>query len=559
MADNILVQSGRRLSQQSDISGDFGKSFAEGSKLIDDQIRQNRKDRESAEDREWQLKRREQSDQLFEAGLESKMMTYNAEKAAVFSEIDSAIERGDLSGPDYELYQQNRGKWWKDQANQIKAQKDLVKVREKVKKVAAAEKNWGNILQINESLTPSNSGPKAQQMNYALSAWQKKNGQVPPPVVNEGGKLYFEIPTADGQDVVRIPLDRATSAKGPEDIMEDYEDRITFQDLQGKFLDQNDALTRRLNDGTATHDDLAAMETWFDKQIRNEAQVEELTDSLIQQLGGDVDMEALGIVDKTGNGLTKDDIDLDGSGIPGDSFEEKKIMKELFKSITSAQYGEQLYDKNDQGTFTEPQVTTYNAFAELYGSGGSSLNALQSLPGVHSFQVTKDGTQAAIFIGDNRDEKTAFMVPLENGAITPEGLDLLARKFELTDIRPDKGDNIEDEEVVETPTVEETDAENAEETVVGEETEVQDQQELYQEEVTGQAPIAINNSNFKGIKGVSQAMHNKVINALVGIRITKDNLPKIKEVIKGLKGKQFYNKQRNAIMEHIERLIKEGQ
>ena len=561
MANNALIQTGLNLAKSTDTNQGIGDAFRQGAALIDDQIRQNRRDRNEQEDREWLQKRRADQEELFKLGMEKKLMQYNEDKAAIYAEIDGAIERGDLSGPDYDAYKQNRDKWWKDSANQIKAQKDLVKVREKVKQVGAAEKNWPNILEMSKGVTISDSSPEAQKMDMAIDRWSEKNGGTPPPVVNHGGKFYFEIPTADGEDVVRIPLKGASEAKLPSDYLGQYEEPVTFDEMQGRFMGANPEMDVRLRQGLGTKQDLAKMEQWFDQQIQNPAQITELADSLILEIGGEADLAAMGIKDKTGDGLTKDDLDLDGSGVPGDSPEEKKIMRELFKTVMSGTYDkEQLWEKNDNSEFEAVQVDTYNAFNAVHASGGN-LNSLLRLPNVFDIQVQADKGQAVIFMGDNRDEKNAFIVPVdENGNVTPEGFDKLADKFKLVDINPNKdGDNIEDdEEVVETPTVEETDAENVDSTVLGEDQEVQTQRDLYQEEATGQAPIAINNSNFKDIKGVSQDMHNKVINALVGIRINKDNLPKIKEVIKGLKGKQFYNKQRNAIMEHIERLIKEG-
>ena len=554
MADNILVQSGRRLSQTVDTTADYGKAFSEGSKIIDDQIRQNRKDQQQREDREWQLKRREKQDALFQAGMESKLTQYNADKAAVFAEIDAAIERGDLSGPDYDLYKQNREKFWKDSANQIKTQQDLVRVREKVKKVGAAEQNWPNILEFSKGVTISDSSPEAQQMDYAIDAWAKNNGASPPPVVERGGKYYFEIPTADGQDVVRIPLDQASKAKSPQDYLGQYNEPVAFQDLQARFDRQFEDIAIRIEGGNGTKADLDKMGVWFDKQIQNPEQLTELVDSLVQEIGDNADLEALGLKDKTGDGLSKDDLDLDGSGVAGDSPKEKEILKQLF-GVIMGEGKDQLWDKNNEGEFTEAQVNTYNAFAGIKASGGK-LDSLVSLPQVFDVQINAEKGQGVIFLGDKRDEKSAFIVAVDaNGNITPDGYKKLATKLGLVNVKPQKGDNITDKDpVVKTP---ETTATTS---VLGAGQEVQGGPTL--EGTTNQIQsentptIAISNSNFgnEPIPGLPKRFdYNKVINALVGTEINAQNLPAIKEKVRGTVGNRD---QLNAIMKHIEGLVR---
>ena len=560
MANNALIQSGQRLHTEQGQQANIGDAFREGQQLITDQIDKNLKFERDAEDREYLTKRRQDEEQLRGINLEKSITQYQEEKGAYFSVIEEGLATGRLNPIDYAGFTENREAWWKDKANQLKFFEDSPELKKSLAAAEKAEANWPKLMEFTGSVSISDSSPEAQKMDLAISAWSKNNGATPPPIKTIDGKDYFVIPSADGKEEVKIPVDQAGTATQPSDIYGQYNEKVTFEGFQADLMKAYPGVDKRFRQGLATKDDLAQMNQWFDKQVQNNEQLIELADSFIQSLP-DADFEAMGISDINDDGkITGADLDLNGDGtIDG---EELKGMRGLFGEVVSGFYGqEQAYQKEGTGQFTEAQVNTYNAFDGIKKSGGS-LNSLLSLPGVFDIQIQADKGQGIIFLGDSRKEANAFIVPVDaQGRITQEGYAKLAAKFKLTDINPNNsGDNITEDGNGNVTVTQGTPENTLSTTVLGEGQVVQGGPTAegtvnqIQSEIT--PTIAITNANFgnEPIKGLPKRFdYNKVINALVGTQISADNLDEIKETLSVVPMKSH---ERTIVLKYIEGLVR---
>ena len=540
MADNILVQSGKRMHDQLATQPDLGGSFREGAKLVQGQIDSDLKRKQDAEDREYLTKKRSDEEFLREMDIDKKVTAYQAEKGAYFDMIQEGIDSGRLDSIDYAGFTENREAWWKDKANQLKFFADEPGLKESLENAELAEGNWPNILKFTDVVSISDSSPDAQKMDLAISAWGKENGATPPPIKTIDGKDYFVLPSADGQEEVKIPVKGAGKAQGPEDLYGSYNEKITMEGFQKDLMKALPGVDKLFRTGQATQNELAQVNQWFDKKIANNEQLIELADSFIQGLP-DADFEAMGISDINNDGqVTGADLDLNGDGtIDGN---ELKGMRDLFKEVMTGFYDkEQLFQKNEESTFTREQVQTQNAVSTVVNG---NINGLVDLPGVSSFTFNDKGTKVRLNIGTGKNAEV-FDLDIANGSLTEGALDLLKRKFNWVSEDPIVDDGTPDNPIV--------NPEVKGESVVSNQTGVQTTQ--YSSENTG--TIALNSQNFgnEPIPGLPKRFdYGGITNLLVGTAINLDNLEGIKTKLKS-KG-TLRSHEITIVMKHIEKLLK---
>ena len=448
MADNALIQSGLNLAKATAAANSPSNAFAEGVKAVRDEITKNEDRAFQLKKREYEMARLEDEKFLREQNIERGLMQYEAEKGAAFAAIDEAIKQGTLSPVDYQGFLNNREAWWKDQANRLKTAQDLPTIKANLKLASTAEANWQNVLGFAQGVNISDSSGQAQRMDMAIDRWAKENGTTTPPIEEVDGQLQYVLPSADGSEKVYIPLKNVGRAKGAQDIYGQYNERKTFSGVQANFISSKPQLDQIFRNGRGTQQQLNQAIAFFEQQIESPEQLTELLDDLLMTPG--VDKEALGIKEAG-------DIDANGNGIIDGN--ERDVLKSVFSSVLSAHYGEQDFDRPGNNNYTEAQVQTYNATNELLASQGTNLNALQSLPGVFDTQIDRENNRAILFIGDDRNERNAYVLELdpETGAITPNAFDKLRRKFGYVDLNPQaENEPVAEETPAEDTVVEET-------------------------------------------------------------------------------------------------------
>ena len=449
MANQALIQSGLNLAKATGKTLSPTDAFSEGAKAIQDEIIKNEDRAYTLKKREYEMARLEDEKFLREQNVERGMMQYEAEKGAAFAAIDEAIKQGTLSPVDYQGFLNNREAWWKDQANRLKTAQDLPTIKANIKLASEAEGNWGNILGFAQGVNISDSSGQAQRTDMAIDRWSKENGATPPPIEEVDGQLQYVLPSADGSEKVYIPLKNAARAQSASDIYGQYAERMTFSGVQADFISAQPQLDQIMRNGRGTADTLNQAISYFEQKLESPEQMVELVDDLLMTPG--VDKTALGIKEAG-------DIDANGNGVIDGN--EREVLKEVFKSVLSAHYGEQDFDRQGLNNYTPEQVATFNAINEIGTSGGANLTALQSLPGVFDIQIQRDQGRAVLFLGDNRREQNAYIVELdENGNLTQDSFMKLQRKFGYVDLDPKQEDPIEEtpaEEVVEEEVQEET-------------------------------------------------------------------------------------------------------
>ena len=409
MADSTLIQTGQRLYDQQAQQG-FGNSdaFQKGKALITDQIDKNLKFEQDQKKNEFELERLEYESTKREMSLDKAITMQQAEKAEYFDLIEQAHAKGLISDEAYNLAPEKRENWYKDQTTALKHGTDKASLTRRLGQAMKGEQNWGKVLELASNSDISMSSTEAYRMDMAIDVYAKKSGGAPPPIITgEDGKDYFEIPDPEGGEPILIPVDGV--ANNPGGVFGQFDPKVNFEKVQANFAAKQPALFGRFKEGKATKADLNNTQIWFENQLANSTQVLELADSMLIDVGDKLNHADLGITDLDKDGrVSGRDFDINGDGEIDD--QEKAAMKGLYTEILKAEFGEQEFDKNNEGTFTKPQVQTYNAFKEIYGG---NVNALQSLPGVHSYQI-KDG-QAYLFLGDKREEENVFVVPMEGG------------------------------------------------------------------------------------------------------------------------------------------------
>ena len=400
---------------------DIGGAFAAGSKLITDQIQKNIETDRADEDRKYELERRQDEEFLRKQSLEQQQVAYNAKKAAYFDQITQAREKGLISTEAYTEAIANREEFWKDQTKALKLGVDSVSLSRRLKSAAGAEANWGKALDFSSNVAISDSNPEAQKIDNAITGWGKENGATPPPIVSIEGKDYFEIPSPDGEEPVRIAVDTMNSLERDSQLFGQYAKPVDMKLFQADFLAQRPEIINRLAKGEGSGADLAEIGKWFDTKIESPIQVRELAEDLFMQTGFDATKYNIQDVDGDGK-ITAADLDVNKDGEIDAS--EGRIVKEVFQDIIKAKY-----PGNDFSGRTQAQKQVTQTID--YVAQGGNPTALVGLPGV--FDVTiKDGVAYA-HMGKDRSEKNAFAIPLNaDGTVSADGIAKLKLKLGYT-------------------------------------------------------------------------------------------------------------------------------
>ena len=437
MADNALIQSGQNLAQASSQIADISGAINKGQEIVQDQIDKNLKRDQEAEDREWTMKRRANQEQLMEMDLEQKINQYQADKGAYFQLIEDAQERGLMEIPDYEGYKADRDAWWKENASKIKlATGDEAALRGRLDMAAKGEENWQNVVNWSKNATISDSSPEAQKIDLAVDNMAKRGLQ--PKIITEGGKDYYELIGADGEKI-KVSVDKLAQAEDG-NIAGDYNEPVTFDGFQARFMGSNPEIDKRLRQGQGTKEDLAKMNQWFDAELQNSTQLFELADSFLAKVPN-ADFAAMGIKDIDGDGgITSADLDTNQDGEIDDN--EKKQFRKLFEEITTQAYGQkQVYEQQSEGEYEPIVRQTYDAFAAIKANNGR-IDSLLQLPNVQNIQykAAEEGHPPQARIQHVKNGKVVDLIveTTADGTITPKGYQQLAYALNLQDVKAGK-------------------------------------------------------------------------------------------------------------------------
>ena len=413
------IASGAGGNYQADAAG----AFAQGSKLIKDQIDDNVKTRRADQDREYELEKRKDEEFLRKQNLEKNMVAYNAKKSAYFDQIEQARQKGLIDESSYDQAVANREEFWKDQTKALKLGVDSAGLGRRLQGVLKGEGNWGKALEFSQTATISDSSPEAQRIDLAIEGYAQKNGATPPPVVSIDGKDYFEIPAPDGGEPVRIPVEQMGNLSQQSDLFGQFKEPVSVDGFQADFMAQHPKLDNRFRNGQGSQTDLNEISRWFDSKIEDPAQIRELADSIF--LSTDFDASKYNVTDIDGDGkITGADLDVNKDGEVDAN--EAAIVKEIFTDVIKNYYPENQGFNQEAGALT-PQEQVVNQTLDYIQKGGN-VNSLVRLPGVFDVSI-KDGVAYA-HLGKDRTEKNAFAIPLNSdGTVSADGLAKLQLKL----------------------------------------------------------------------------------------------------------------------------------
>lgn len=344
--NQALVQSGKALYDQQAQLPDIGGSFAEGSKMIKDQIEANQKKKQEAEDREYELKRRGREEQLRELDLDAKITAAQEEMGVYTNSIQQALDLNLLDGAAYDSFPQDRQAWWKDMGNRQKFFSDagdFETFKKRIDTAIQAEGNWGAAVQTATNATISDSSPEAKKMDAAVEFWHKQNPNTPPKIENVNGNDYFVLPdpsdptNEDAQVLIKV----SDVAGNPEGYLGEYDEISTMDGVMANLVSSD--LYKDLDAGYA---DPAAVSQFFDQHVTTGIQGKELADSLYVTTGIDlsevqINEIATGVGVELGEDgkLDSSDFDLNNDGqITG---AEKAKLRAVFEGMVEAQFGAQ--------------------------------------------------------------------------------------------------------------------------------------------------------------------------------------------------------------------------
>ena len=313
MADQALIQSGANLAQAELGFVDYGKSFQEGSQLMQNQIDKNLKEQQDAELREFQMKRLQQEEELRTLGLEEAYLQKEERNAVGAAMINQGVELGIIDPTDYPMYQQMGNDWLKDQSNQLKILADAggrEALKGRIDNVVNGQANINNVFSLAQGATPGADFPEAQALDFAIEELAKSGKK--PGVVTENGVDYFVIPRPGGGEDFKIKSDVFATAKNFSDLAGQYEEAKSFSSSIADWQTGNTQVLNRLSKGQGTSADIASIGQWFLSNAKTPAQQQELLDTFITSSGITPGSEAanqIGLQDTNNDGkLTSADI-----------------------------------------------------------------------------------------------------------------------------------------------------------------------------------------------------------------------------------------------------------
>ena len=429
MANQALIQSGKALYDQSAEQVDYAGAFAEGSKMVTDQIKENTRQQREAEDREYELRKMQDEEQLRKIGLEQKIEAYQQAKAVDVNVIQNAFDAGLLKEADYPGYTLGGTNWIKDQANQLKIienEGDLATLRSRLKGVTAAKQNFGALLDYATTTSISDSSPQAQKIDMALDAWREKGGELPN-IVTEGGEDYFVIPSADGQEDIKLPVNKL-SGDNPQSVYGEYNEMADFNTTMADWQSSNPKLYDKLVQGTATKGDIDGIGYWFLEQVKNNpVKSKEILDSFFISSGitpGSEIAQELGVTDQNGDGkITSADIrDVDmaevfqGAVMANSNFAPEQIGDKVFEQARDKVLGRGGTGVSADVTATTRLTTALetNNFSDLQG-----LTVKTGVKGEYIQNVFKPGDK----YGEDGKEATEYLVQTSKGNVLRLGKD----------------------------------------------------------------------------------------------------------------------------------------
>ena len=337
MASQALLTSNKDLVDQQGTQTDLGGAFREGQKIVEDQIAKDLKKKTEAEDREFEVTKMKQEEELRTIGLDQSIMAWNEEMGVFQTEVNQLVESGKLPGIDYPAGQKERTEWLKDGANRMKviaaAGGDLTDITNELNTVVDAEQNWTKLQEFSLGRSVSDNNPEQQKMSMALQGYK---GKTPPPVIKKGNKSYFKVPLDNGE-IVEIPVD-AIASGDYESLYGGADTKADFSTTMADWQASNGDSYKRLSNGVGTSNDINQIGRWYQQQIKdNPIKGKEILDSFFIQSGitlGSEQAQKLGLEDENGDGkLTSADI-------------SDQEMAEVFKGAIAAQFSDkQVGDK----------------------------------------------------------------------------------------------------------------------------------------------------------------------------------------------------------------------
>ena len=449
MADQQLIQSGRNLYAAQSEQVDYGGAFQEGADLIQNQIDDNLKRKQAAEDREYELDKRRQESQLREIGLEQKIMAYNEDKNATFGLLEQAFETGALKKADYPGYEQMGKDWLKDQANQFKLLEDSggkEALKSRVNGVVNGRNNWQNVVGFSQSSSISADSPNAQKIDYAIEAWAR-NSDNPPPTQTIDGQDYFVLPSADGTEEVKIPVDKLGKAGQLSDITGEYAEMKDFSTTMADWSASNPGVYKRLSAGTATQTDIAGIGNWFASNVKSDVQKQELADSFFISSGitpGSEIAQQLGVSDVNNDGqITSQDIDVadfqeifTGAILQMGGFPQEQIGDQVTKAARDKVLG------RGQGGGGNTDVTPQYRLGQAISTGDySQIQGLPIKTGVKGEYVQNVITPGSNYKDKGKNiEATEYLVQTSKGNVIKLGQDPQAGLSNALGIKITTGD-----------------------------------------------------------------------------------------------------------------------
>ena len=332
MASQALIKSGQNLAESEFAQANTSGAAAAGSKLITDQLEKNLELDQEQEKFKWEQERQNDIRENRQVAKEKRNLISLAEKEEAFNLLDRAQGEGLAEGTDWEAYNTDREKWWKDNKTQFLTKTNVGgKLKGRLDSLLKAEDNWKNVIAGIDDANVSDSSEEAKEMQFAIQNYFRNNPDKPPQVVERDGRLVYVIPnpTPGGNAAFEIPIDSVGNSKDGKDILGPYKETTSFDDQSANFESQNKGMLTRFRNGQATQEDVNNIGVWFDRQDYDTVQMQEIASSLHLD---DIDLSKYDLTDVNDDGVI-DGKDIDANGDGEIDANEKKVLKKLFTEV----------------------------------------------------------------------------------------------------------------------------------------------------------------------------------------------------------------------------------
>ena len=332
MASQALIKSGQNLAESEFAQANTSNAAAEGSKLITDQLEKNLELDKEQEKFKWEQERQNDIRENRQVAKEKRNLISLAEKEEAFNLLDRAQGEGLAEGTDWEAYNTDREKWWKDNKTQFLTKTNVGgKLKGRLDSLLKAEDNWKNVIAGIDDANVSDSSEEAKEMQFAIQNYFRNNPDKPPQVVERDGRLVYVIPnpTPGGNAAFEIPIDSVGNSKDGKDILGPYKETTSFDDQSANFESQNKGMLTRFRNGQATQEDVNNIGVWFDRQDYDTTQMQEIASSLHLD---DIDLSKYDLTDVNDDGVI-DGKDIDANKDGKIDANEKKVLKKLFTEV----------------------------------------------------------------------------------------------------------------------------------------------------------------------------------------------------------------------------------